>query len=149
MVFIIVACMTKPSLSGLGNAFLFWGVPAGEGGNVAWYLIALVGNAIAPWMIFYQNSAYMEERNHLQGTAQRSDRHCDWLYLSSSSRNVYHHHRRRSVRKNDQSGTGWTAELIAALEVHVGFAASLLFGLGLFNAGLLAAITVSLLHPGR
>ena len=35
-------------------------------------------------------------------------------------------------------------EIIAALNTNVGFWAALLFALGLFNAGLLASITVSL-----
>ena len=110
VVFIIVACMTKPSLSGLGNAFLFWGVPAEKaamwpGTN------RLGGKCHCPLDDLLSKQRLHGERNHLQGTAQRSDRHCDWLYLSSSGRNVYHHHRRRSVRKNDQSGTGWTGRI--------------------------------------
>ena len=144
VVFIIVACMTKPSLSGLGNAFLFWGVPAGEGGNVAWYLIALVGNAIAPWMIFYQNSAYMEK-----GTTSKELRSgridtvigCICQVLVAMCIIIIGAALFGKMTNLEQAGP---AELIAALEEHAGFAASLLFGLGLFNAGLLAAITVSL-----
>ena len=61
IVFIIIACMTKPDWNAIANSFITWAVPSGEQGNVIWYMIALVGNAIAPWMIFYQNSAYINK----------------------------------------------------------------------------------------
>ena len=53
--------MTKPDWNAIANSFITWAVPSGEQGNVIWYMIALVGNAIAPWMIFYQNSAYINK----------------------------------------------------------------------------------------
>lgn len=52
IVFIVIACMTKPDWNAIANSFITWAVPSGEQGNVIWYMIALVGNAIAPWMIF-------------------------------------------------------------------------------------------------
>lgn len=143
-VFIVVAFLVRPSMQDIGNAFLFWGVPQGQGRNVLWYLIALVGNAIAPWMIFYQNSAYLEK-----GTAAKELRHgrldtvigcvCQVLIavciivigasLSSQGTDI------------EQAGP---AQIVQALGEQFGFPAALLFGLGLFNAGILAAITVSL-----
>ncbi len=144
VVFIVVAFLVRPSMQDIGNAFLFWGVPQGQGRNVLWYLIALVGNAIAPWMIFYQNSAYLEK-----GTAAKELRHgrldtvigcvCQVLIavciivigasLSSQGTDI------------EQAGP---AQIVQALGEQFGFPAALLFGLGLFNAGILAAITVSL-----
>lgn len=149
IVFVIVACITRPSLSGIANAFVHWGVPAGEGGNVIWYLIALAGNAIAPWMIFYQNSAYLERGSDDSSRTTRDLRHgridtaigcvCQVLiavFIIIIGASLF-----GKVANLEQAGP---AELIAALEEQFGFAAALLFGLGLFNSGLLAAITVSL-----
>ena len=61
IVFIVIACITKPDWNAIANSFITWAVPIGEQGNIIWYMIALVGNAIAPWMIFYQNSAYINK----------------------------------------------------------------------------------------
>ena len=58
--FIIVAFITKPSFQAIGNSFLTWSIPANSD-NIALYIIALIGNAVAPWMIFYQNSAYIDK----------------------------------------------------------------------------------------
>ena len=52
IVFIVIACITKPDWNAIANSFITWAVPIGEQGNIIWYMIALVGNAIAPWMIF-------------------------------------------------------------------------------------------------
>ncbi len=60
IIFVVVAAMTHPSMAAIGHAFATWNVPANSG-NLSWYIIALIGNAIAPWMIFYQGSAYIDK----------------------------------------------------------------------------------------
>lgn len=144
VVFIVVAFLVRPDIHDIGNAFLFWGVPQGQGRNVLWYLIALVGNAIAPWMIFYQNSAYLEK-----GTAAKELRHgrldtvigCVCQVLIAVCILVIGASLSGRGADIEQAGP---SEIVQALGAQFGFPAALLFGLGLFNAGILAAITVSL-----
>jgi len=141
--FIIVAFITKPSFQAIGNSFLTWSIPANSD-NIALYIIALIGNAVAPWMIFYQNSAYIDK-----GVVSKNIRFgridtcigcicqvviaaCIIIIGASLFGNV-----------PDIASAG-PIDIIAALNTNVGFWAALLFGLGLFNAGLLASITVSL-----
>ena len=57
VVFLVVAGMTHPSLSAIGHAFTAWNVPPALQGGLMWYIIATVGNAIAPWMIFFKGAA--------------------------------------------------------------------------------------------
>lgn len=144
VVFLIVAFLTKPDVSQIGNAFLHWNVPQGQGKNVFWYLIALVGNAIAPWMIFYQNGAYAEK-----GTTAKELRHgridtilgCVCQVVIAAFIIVIGASLSSHGADIEQAGPD---QIIHALGEQFGSAAAILFGLGLFNAGLLAAMTVSL-----
>ena len=143
-VFIVVAFLVQPDFSAVAQAFVSWGVPQGEEGDVAWYLIALVGNAIAPWMIFYQNSAYMD-KGTTTGELRRG--RADTLigcifqvvvavFILLIGASLF-----GQIAGLEDLGP---ADFIRILQEKFGFLAALLFGLGLFNAGLLASITVSL-----
>lgn len=54
--FIVLAFLTKPDFSAIAHTFTSWVVPVGSEG-VIWYIIATIGNSIAPWMIFFQGNA--------------------------------------------------------------------------------------------
>jgi Mn2+/Fe2+ NRAMP family transporter len=60
IVFVISAVMTHPSMSALGHAFTSWSIPANSG-NIFWYVIALFGNAVAPWALFFQGTAEVDK----------------------------------------------------------------------------------------
>ena len=53
--FIIFAFFTRP------NVTMDKSIAISSGTDFRWYAAALIGNAIAPWMIFYQNSAYADK----------------------------------------------------------------------------------------
>ena len=127
----------------LNLAFLFLafaarpGVGAGEslrlsaGGDFRWYAAALVGNAVAPWMIFYQNSAYADRGARSQRIRDgRKDVFAGCVCQVAVA---------ASLIIAGSSVFGMVPNLEAA-----GPAAGVLFALGLFNSGFLAAITVSL-----
>lgn len=141
--FIGVAFLTKPDFTAIAHSFVTWSVPQQEQNSVCWYIIALIGNAIAPWMIFYQNGAYQDKgmkkeeiRNGRADTLVGCV--CQvvvavFILLIGASL--------IGLPNVEQAGPD---VLIGALNDRFGFAAALLFAIGLFDAGLLAAITVSL-----
>ena len=144
VVFIAVAFLTKPDFSSIGRAFVFWDVPKGESSNLAWYITALVGNAIAPWMIFYQNGAYVDKGIQSEGIRNgRIDTiiGCVCQVMIAVSIILIGASLYGCIPNLEQAGPD---VLIAAIMEKYGFVAALLLGLGLFNAGLLAAITISL-----
>lgn len=144
VVFIVVACMTKPSWGAVGAAFLHWGVPQGEQGSVVWYLIALAGNAIAPWMIFYQNSAYINKgakRAELKKGRADTVIGCVLQVVIAVFILLIGAALFGCIQDVENASP---AQLITALQEKFGFVPAMLFGIGLFDAGLLAAVTVSL-----
>ncbi len=144
IVFIVIACMTKPDWGAVAGAFAAWSVPAGEQGSVLWYIIALVGNAIAPWMIFYQNSAYLHKGSRKADLKKgRTDTVIGCVlqvviavFIILIGAALF-----GCVPHIENAGP---SELIGALQEKFGFVPAMLFGIGLFDAGLLAAVTVSL-----
>ncbi len=143
IIFIVVAGMTHPSIAAIGHAFATWNVPANSG-NLFWYIIALVGNAIAPWMIFYQGSAYIDKgviADNLRLGRIDTGIGCVVQVLIAACAIIagaalYGH-------LNNVAALG-PADVIYAFNTLIGHWPGLLFGLGLFNAGLLASITISL-----
>ncbi len=144
VIFLVVAAMTHPSAAAIGHAFVAWNVPAGRHPSVLWYVIATVGNAVAPWMIFFQGSGTIDK-----GVTSRDLRlsRIDTAVGSviqvivaagiivCGAALVGH------VHELSQSGP---AQIIQSLDRSVGRWPAILFGIGLFNAGFLASITVSL-----
>jgi len=144
IVFLVVAAMTHPSLAVLGKAFATWNVPASLRGGVIWFVIATVGNAIAPWMIFFQGSGAIDK-----GVSAREIRlgRIDTAFgclmqaviaaaIIVCGASLYGHlHNVASLSP---------ADIIGGLRQTVGRLGATLFGIGLFDAGFLAAITVSL-----
>ena len=144
IVFIVIACMTQPDWNALANSFITWAVPSGDQGNVIWYMIALVGNAIAPWMIFYQNSAYINKgskKEDLRKGKMDTVIGCVLQVVIAVFIILIGAALFGCIPDIENAGP---SELIGALQEKFGFVPAMLFGIGLFDAGLLAAITVSL-----
>lgn len=115
-----------------------------SGGEFQWYAAALIGNAIAPWMIFYQNSAYADRgvrsrrirdgrKDVLAGCVCQVAVAAALIVLGAS---IY-----RMVPDLENAGP---AQVVSALSARISPVVGVLFALGLFNSGFLAAITVSL-----
>lgn len=141
--FVIIAFITKPSFHAIGNAFLTWSVPA-TSHHAVLYVIALIGNAVAPWMIFYQNSAYIDKgvvSDNIRLGRIDTCIGCICQVFIAACIIIIGASLLGKVPNIESAGP---TQIIAALNTNAGFWAALLFGLGLFNAGLLASITVSL-----
>ena len=144
VVFLVVACMTHPSLSAIGHAFVSWNVPSAFRGRVIWFVIATVGNAIAPWMIFFQGSGTIDKGvSAKELRLGRIDTAFGCIVQVIIAAGIIICGAALFGHMHNVSSAG-PANVIGALHNTVGRWASTLFGVGLFDAGFLASITVSL-----
>ncbi|WP_152392946.1 NRAMP family divalent metal transporter [Paenibacillus guangzhouensis] len=144
VIFLVVAAMTHPSVADIGRAFTTWNVPAEMQDGMIWFVIATVGNAVAPWMIFFQGSGTIDKGITAQELRfSRVDTALGSIIQVIIAAGIiicgaalFGH-----VQNIGDAGP---SEMIGALHDVVGRWPAILFGLGLFNAGFLASITVSL-----
>ncbi|MBM7645999.1 Mn2+/Fe2+ NRAMP family transporter [Scopulibacillus daqui] len=144
IIFLVVAAMTHPSLSAIGHAFAAWNVPKELQGGVIWFVIATMGNAIAPWMIFFQGSGTIDKgvtSNELR--LSRIDTALGTLIQVIIAAGIIICGASLFGHVHNISNAG-PAEMVGAINHVAGRWPAILFGLGLFNAGFLASITVSL-----
>ena len=138
LLFLVFACFARPAAGAAQSLSLCTGQP------FRWYLAALVGNAVAPWMIFYQSGAYSESgqrsrrircgrRDTLVGCVCQAAVAAALIFIGSSVFGV--------IPDVENAGA---PQIVAALNARYGPLAGALFALGLFDSGLLAAVTVSL-----
>jgi Mn2+/Fe2+ NRAMP family transporter len=144
VIFLVVAGMTHPSMEAIGHAFTAWNVPESHQGDVFWYVIATIGNAIAPWMIFFQGSGTIDKGVTSQELRlSRIDTAFGIIIQVIIAAGIIICGAALYGHVKDISNTG-PSEMISAFNHFVGRWPAILFGLGLFNAGFLASITVSL-----
>jgi len=144
VIFLVVAAMTHPSMSAIGHAFAAWNVPPELKGGVIWFVIATIGNAVAPWMVFFQGSGTVDKGvTEKELRLGRIDTALGVIIQVTIAAGIivagavlFGH-----VQNIDDAGP---SEMIRAIHSVAGRWPAILFGLGLFNAGFLASITVSL-----
>jgi Mn2+/Fe2+ NRAMP family transporter len=138
LLFLVFAVFTRPAVGAAQSVSLCTGRP------FRWYTAALVGNAVAPWMIFYQNGAYAGSgqtegqirsgrRDTLVGCICQAAVAVSLILIGSSVWGM--------IPDVENAGA---PQIVAALDAKYGPLAGALFALGLFDSGLLAAVTVSL-----
>lgn len=144
IVFLFVAAMTHPDMTAIKHAFTAWNLPAVNHGNVIWYVIATIGNAVAPWMVFFQGSGTVDKGVTAQDLRlSRIDTALGCVMQVIIAAGIIVCGAALFGRVQDMSGAG-PADFINALAQVAGRWPAILFGIGLFNAGFLASITVSL-----
>lgn len=144
LVFIPVAIMVHPNWGQVGHAFLTMSpLPGGINDNTIVILLADIGATITPWMLFFQQGAVSDK-----GLSVKEIHHGRWdtaigalvATLTASAAIIataplFLHHMNAS-----QYGA---AQFAQALVPYAGRFASALFALGILEAGLVAAITIS------
>jgi Mn2+/Fe2+ NRAMP family transporter len=144
VIFLVVAGMTHPSLAAIGHAFSSWNVPHLLQGGVIWYVIATIGNAIAPWMIFFQGSGTIDKGVTAQEMRlSRIDTAIGCIIQVIIAAGIILCGAALFGHVENIDGAG-PSDIIISLNHVVGRWPAILFGLGLFNAGFLASITISL-----
>ena len=143
-VFLVVAAAVHPSVTRIEHALVAWNLPAVGRASVVWYVIATVGNAIAPWMIFFQGSGTIDKGvTSRELRLGRIDAAIGCFVQVVVAASVIVCGAALFGRVGDVAGAGPT-DIISALGRVAGWWPATLFGVGLFDAGFLAAITVSL-----
>ena len=142
--FIPVALMTHPNWGAVGHAFITWGpLPGGLGSQNILLMMADIGATVTPWMLFFQQGATSDK-----GMQPRDVGFGRWdtsigtllaaifgIAVVLATVPLYTH----GISTENYKG----AQFAQALQPYVGKLGSSLFALGLVEAGLVAAISIS------
>lgn len=144
LVFVPVAILAHPDLGALGRALATWGpLPGGLGPSTVLILVADIGATVTPWMLFFQQSAVVDKgltpadvRHGRIDTALGACLAAIAAIATIAATSVVFGH-------GDTSQLQAAAQYAQAIRPHVGGVGAALFALGIFEAGLVAAITIS------
>jgi len=145
LLFVPAALLAHPDWAGLGHALGTWSpLPGGVTTSFMTLLLADVGATVTPWMIFFQQSAVVDKgmgRNDIAqgridtlfGAAVAATAAIAAVVAASA---LFANH----VSVGSFSGG---ADFATALQPFIGHAGASLFALGIIEAGLVAAMTIS------
>jgi Mn2+/Fe2+ NRAMP family transporter len=145
VIFLVISIMTHPSLTKIANAFTHFTIPNHTGSLLLWYIIATIGNAFAPWMIFFQGSAVLDKGmttkdipyGRLDTAIGSTCQVIIAVMIILFGAALY------TPSGNLLPFLSGPMEIIHAYTVATGPVVADLFAFGLFNAGFLAAFTIS------
>lgn len=143
-IFVPVAIMARPNVGQILHAFATWGpLPGGLTQQTLLIVMADIGATVTPWMLFFQQSTVVDKGlTHTDLRQGRIDTALGALFAAMAAGAtiivtslLFVHH------VNASSFAG--ADFATSLARYVGPVGAALFALGIFEAGLLAAITIS------
>lgn len=140
---------TAPPWSAVGHGLLIPNLPGGVSGEILMILLANIGTTIAPWMIFFQQSAVVDKGLDIKDikfgrieTLIGSVLTCAVAAFIIITTAAALHHHNPPILVDDAAKT---AEALTPLLPHgQGEIARKLFAIGLFDAGFLGALCISL-----
>jgi len=144
LLFVPVALLSRPHWAAVGSALFTWKpLPGGLTQETVLLLLADIGATVTPWMLFFQQSAIADK-----GLTTRDIRfgRVDTVVGAAlaalaavatimATAPLFSH--------GMSAGNFEAAEFAQALQPFVGHLGSALFALGMFEAGMVAAITIS------
>jgi Mn2+/Fe2+ NRAMP family transporter len=142
--FIPAAILARPDWHAAGHAFLTWmPLPHGNQYEILVLILATIGATVTPWMLFFQQSAVVDKGMQPRDiSAGRFDTFLGALLASVfaiaailATVPLFHH----GIDASQFQG----AEFAQALEPWIGHVGAALFALGIFEAGIVAAIAIS------
>ncbi len=142
--FVPVALLAHPPWRDVGHALLFWTpLPHGNPYDILVLILAVIGATVTPWMLFFQQSAVvdkgMQPRDIPSG---RVDTLLGTVLAAIFAIAVIL--ATEPLFKHGISAENYQAARFAqSLGPWIGHAGAALFALGIFEAGLVAAITIS------
>ena len=143
-IFVPVALLAHPDWGAVGHAMLTWSpLPGGLKPDTVTLLVADIGATVTPWMLFFQQGAVADkglQPNEIH--AARADTAIGSALAALfgiagviAATPLFGH---------GMSASNWQAAQFAeALEPLIGRVGAALFAIGIFEAGLVAAITIS------
>lgn len=144
LLFVPVAILAHPVGSQVIGAFFTWGpLPGGFSQQTILILVAAVGATVTPWMLFFQQSAVVDKGMTVADIRQgRIDTALGALIAAIAAiatilatAPLFVHH----INAANFAG----AQFAQAIQPYIGNVGATLFALGIFEAGLVAAITIS------
>ncbi|MFY9911623.1 MAG: divalent metal cation transporter [Candidatus Sulfotelmatobacter sp.] len=143
LVFIPVALLTHPSWHAVGHAFITWQPVPGFNADTLLIVLADIGATVTPWMLFFQQSATVDKGmttkdirfgriDTVLGAALAAAAAVATIIATAP---LFVHHM--------SAGNFEAAQFAQALEPLIGRLGASLFALGMVEAGIVAAITIS------
>jgi Mn2+/Fe2+ NRAMP family transporter len=145
LLFIPAALMAHPNGQALAHAIAHWGpLPGGFSTVFVTLMLANIGATVTPWMIFFQQSAVVDKGLTRADLPQgRTDTAIGALLAAIAAiatvvaaAPLFAHH-------VDVSNFVSGADFATALRPYIGGTGATLFALGIIEAGLVAAVTIS------
>jgi Mn2+/Fe2+ NRAMP family transporter len=142
--FIPAALLAHPDWPAVGHALLTWTpLPTGSHYEILVLVLADIGATVTPWMLFFQQSAVVDKGLQPRDiNAGRFDTFLGVLLASIcaiatilATTPLFHH----GINAADFEG----AQFAEALRPWIGHTGAALFALGIFEAGIVAAIAIS------
>lgn len=142
--FVPAALLAHPDWHAVGHSLLTWKpLPTGSGYDILVLILADIGATVTPWMLFFQQSAVVDKGVQPRDiNAGRFDTLLGVILASTfaiaailATTPLFHH----GISAGDFQG----AQFAQALEPWIGRAGASLFALGIFESGIVAAITIS------
>src|SRR6202789_3581221 len=144
LTFVPVALLTHPQWGEVGRALVTWKpLPGGLTQETVVILLANIGATVTPWMLFFQQSAIADKglttrdirMGRLDTALGAALATIAALATMLATAPLFLHH---MAAANFEAG-----EFAQALQPFVGYWGAALFALGMFEAGMVAAITIS------
>lgn len=142
--FVPAALLAHPHWLDVGHALLTWTpLPRGNGFDILVLLLADIGATVTPWMIFFQQSAVVDKGMQPRDIgAGRIDTLIGAVLATIfaiaaiiATAPLFHH--------GIDASQFQAAQFAEALEPLIGRTGAVLFALGIFEAGIVAAIAIS------
>jgi Mn2+/Fe2+ NRAMP family transporter len=142
--FIPAAILARPDWFAVGHALLTWmPLPVGSHSEILLLILADIGATVTPWMLFFQQSAVVDKGMQPRDiNAGRFDTVLGALLAAIfgvatilATAPLFRH----GINASDFQG----AQFAQALEPWIGHVGAALFALGIFEAGIVAAIAIS------
>jgi Mn2+/Fe2+ NRAMP family transporter len=142
--FVPAALLAHPAWRDVGHALVTWNpLPAGNRYEILVLVLATIGATVTPWMLFFQQSAVVDKGMQPRDVAAgRFDTILGALLaalfaIATILATV------PLFRHGIDSSRFQAAEFAQALEPWIGHVGAALFALGIFEAGIVAAIAIS------
>jgi Mn2+/Fe2+ NRAMP family transporter len=144
LIFIPVALLSHPHWSAIGHALISWKpLPGGITQETVLILLSNIGATVTPWMLFFQQSAIADKgltTHDIRFGRVDTALGATFAALAAlatiiATAPLFAH--------GMSTGNFEAAEFAQALQPFVGHWGSALFALGMFEAGMVAAITIS------
>jgi Mn2+/Fe2+ NRAMP family transporter len=142
--FIPAAILARPDWHAVGHALLTWmPLPTGNRYDILVLILATIGATVTPWMLFFQQSAVVDKGLQPRDiNAGRFDTFLGALLASVfaiatilATAPLFHH----GIDASQLEG----AQFAQALQPWIGRVGASLFALGIFEAGIVAAVAIS------